>query len=163
MVENQIRNRHRLRKKAIRELNNKLYSTFATNFNLGNAAVDSAIMEQYEIFIIDNEILAWIIDGKPFLTLRGLLRFKPQRRFVTVDMGAVKFVTNGADVMAPGVVDADSEIQVGDLVWVRDENNLQPLVVGSALMSGSEMIVSSTDKAVKSLHYIGDNIWQIKI
>lgn len=163
MVEYQIRNRHRLRNKAIREMDRNLSTIFSTSFNLENLTVDSAIVDQHEVFIIDNEPLLWLIDGKPFLTLRGLLRFKPERRFVTVDMGAVKFISNGADVMAPGVVDADRDIQASDLVWVRDEKNHQPLAVGIGLMSGDAMVKSNSEKAVKSLHYIGDGLWNLKI
>jgi PUA domain protein len=76
-------------------------------------------------------------------------------------MGAVKFVYNGADVMAPGVVDADASISQGDLAWVRDERNLQPLAVGIALMNGEEMVSENAGKALESLHHVGDSIWQL--
>jgi len=78
-----------------------------------------------------------------------------------VDMGAVKFVYNGADIMAPGIVEADPGIAVGNLVWVRDERNRQPLAVGEALMSGSEMAASEKGKAVKSIHHVGDDLWAL--
>jgi PUA domain protein len=76
-------------------------------------------------------------------------------------MGAVKFVYNGADVMAPGVVDADSSISQGDLAWVRDEKNLRPLAVGIALMNGDEMTSENVGKALESIHHVGDAIWQL--
>jgi PUA domain protein len=78
-------------------------------------------------------------------------------------MGAVKYVSNGADIMAPGIVDADKEIVVDDLVWIRDEKNLQPLAIGRALMTGIEMIQNNKDKAVKSLHYVNDKLWNAMI
>lgn len=163
MIEYQIRNRHRLRKKAIRKLERQLGTIFSTSFNFDCSVVDSAVVNQIEVFIIDNAVLAWIFENKPFLTLRGLLKFKPEHRFVTIDMGAVKFISNGADVMAPGVTDADKEIQVGEPVWVRDEKNHQPLAVGIGLMTGEAMIKSNSEKAVKSVHYIGDGLWNIKV
>ncbi len=163
MVEFQIRNRHRLRKKAIFKLVQKLNIIFSMIFDLENSTVDSATFEWHEVLIIDNELLGLMIDGEPFLTIRGILRFQPKHRFVTVDMGAVKFISNGADVMGPGIVDADLDIQVGDLIWIRDENNLQPLAIGQALMTSDMMVKSSSDKAVKLIHHIGDNLWKIKV
>jgi PUA domain protein len=77
-------------------------------------------------------------------------------------MGAVKFVYNGADIMAPGIVEADSGIKVGDLVWIRDQKNLQPLAVGEAIVSGIEMVQSDKGKAVISIHHVGDDIWNFE-
>ena len=76
-----------------------------------------------------------------------------------VDMGAVKFVTNGADVMAPGIVDADLDIEDGNSVWICDQQHRKPLAVGSALMNGEDMKNKSSGKAVKIIHYIGDELW----
>jgi PUA domain protein len=163
MVEYHVRNRHRLRKKEVRKLSEELNNIFSERFNFEDFTIDSAEFNHQDIFILDNEVFAWRIDDKVFFTIRGLLRFKPEKRFVTVDMGAIKYVSNGADIMAPGIIDADKEIFSGDLVWIRDENNLKPLAVGQGLMAGSDMVSSNSDKAVKSLHYIGDKIWKIQL
>ena len=93
--------------------------------------------------------------------MRGLLAYPAKKRWVTVDMGAVKFVYNGADVMAPGIVDADPSITPSDLVWVRDEKNLRPLAIGEALTSGPEMVASEKGKAVNSIHHVGDALWKL--
>ena len=163
MVEPLIRNRHRLRKKEVRELSQKFDTTFSTKFNFENSTIDSATFDNFEILIIDNEMVGFIIQDTPFFTIRGLLRYRPKRRFVTVDMGAVKFISNGADVMSPGIVDADLDIQAEDIVWVCDENNNQPLAVGVALMTGPVMIQSTSEKAVRVIHYVGDKLWTIKL
>ena len=76
-------------------------------------------------------------------------------------MGAVGFVTNGADVMSPGIVDADPQIQPGDLIWIADETHNKPLGVGEALLTGEEMIANTKGKAIKNIHYIGDALWEI--
>jgi predicted RNA-binding protein (TIGR00451 family) len=73
----------------------------------------------------------------------------------------VKFLANGADVMAPGVVDADPGIKVGMSVWVRDQNNLRPLLIGTALMDGPEMKSANGGKAVKTVHFVGDKLWNL--
>ena len=110
--------------------------------------------------ICKNTIIAFEQDDQTYLTLRGVLLLKPAKGYVTVDMGAVKFLYNGADVMTPGILDADPGIQEGAPVWVRDEKNLKPLAVGKALMDGTRMKVESSGKAIKTLHYISDPIWQ---
>jgi PUA domain protein len=78
-------------------------------------------------------------------------------------MGAVKFVTNGADVMAPGIVDAYSGIVEGDQVWVCDERNRKPLAVGIAVMSGEQMVEGDEGVAVKLVHYVGDVVWNFSV
>jgi PUA domain protein len=124
-------------------------------------SVDVASLKTMDIIYVNGKILGLIIDEGPFLSVRGLLEYNPARRFVTVDMGAVKFVYNGADVMAPGVVDADESIVRGDLAWVRDERNLRPLAVGIALTDGKEMVPETAGKALESIHHVGDAIWQL--
>ena len=88
-----------------------------------------------------------------------LSKYKPKQNYVVVDMGAVKFVTNGADVMAPGIVDADENIDEDDQVWICDEKHNKPLAIGIALMSGEQMLKEKQGKAIKTIHYVGDQIW----
>ena len=154
-----LKKRHRLRRKDIKAISEKLNRIFSKQCLSLDDTVDRAQANSFDVILVNGEILGFFINDLPFLTVRGLLKYRPDKRYVTVDMGAVKFVYNGADVMAPGILDADKEIQCGDLVWIRDEKNLQPLAVGEALVSGKEMISSKKGKAIKSLHHVGDDIW----
>jgi PUA domain protein len=61
--------------------------------------------------------------------------------------------------MAAGINDVDEAVAKGDLVWVREENHKRPLAVGEASMDGAEMVTATRGKAVKTLHFIGDGIW----
>ncbi len=78
---------------------------------------------------------------------------------VTVDMGAVKFVCNGAKVMRPGITSFDS-FKKGEIVLVKDT------VHGKILASGLALEESETAKAmqkgyvVDTLHYISDELWE---
>jgi predicted RNA-binding protein (TIGR00451 family) len=72
----------------------------------------------------------------------------------------VPFVTKGADVMGPGIVDADPEIKVGDLVWVREMKFSKALAIGEALANGDEMLAKKPGKLVKSIAYVGDKLWK---
>lgn len=156
-----LRKKQRLRKKEVEKLSKTLNDPFCKEIFTGNEIMDQADAEGCRILIINNEILGLIINDKPFLTLKGLLKYNPEKKYVTVDKGAVKFVCNGADIMAPGVVDVDSSVKKNDLVWVRDEEHKKPLAVGVALMNAYEMIKEKKGKAVLSVHYVGDKIWRM--
>jgi PUA domain protein len=155
------RKRHRLRRKEARKLIDGIERALGCKPFSDSDSIDMATLKALDIIVVNGTILGLIIDGHPFLSVRGLLAYPPEKKFVTVDMGAVKFVYNGADVMTPGVVDADPSIAEGDLIWVRDERNLQPLAVGVALMSGNEMVIQKKGKAARSLHHVGDSIWRM--
>lgn len=126
-----------------------------------DAHVDLADAGKVQVVVVEGKAMAFLLGGRPMLTVRGLLAYRPTRRYVTVDMGAVKFVYNGADVMAPGIVEADPAIAVGEFVWVRDERNRQPLAVGEALMTGPEMAAAEHGKSVKTVHHVGDDLWKL--
>lgn len=160
MSELRVRKRRRLREKEVKALADDLLASAGISvFKVGDT-VDVAESPEYEVIIAENQIIGFIQDGKAFLTIRGLLKYPVAKSFVTVDMGAIKFVINGADVMGPGIVDADGDIQIGDYVWVRDEKNKKPLAVGRALITGNEMKEKKPGKAIKSLIYVGDKLWK---
>lgn len=161
MAELRVRKRHRLRQKELRNIVSAIDSTLGTKSCDDTDIVDQAETPGYDILYMEGKILGMVVGGQPFLTVRGILRYGATRRFVTVDMGAVKFVANGADIMAPGIVDADPTIQTGNAVWIRDEKNLRPMAVGQALLDGPVMVESNEGKAVKTLHYVGDKIWAL--
>jgi PUA domain protein len=155
-----VRKRHRLRKKEIKTLLEELESTLSVQPFSIDDNVELASSESYEIVFINGELLFLVYDGKVFPSVRGLIKNRTDKRFVTVDMGAVSYVYNGADIMSPGIVDADTDITEGDLVWIRDDKNKQPLAVGRALISGQEMVDLDTGKAIVSIHHIGDKLWK---
>jgi PUA-domain protein len=114
-------------------------------------------------YIVNGKVIGVEEKGGFMITLKGIMELKPTMKWITVDMGAVKYLANGADVMAPGITEADPEIDKGVLVWVRDERNLRPLCVGEALIKGIEMAPADSGKAVKTMHYVGDPIWNVTL
>lgn len=153
-----MRRRSRLREKESADLRAKLAAATGAELWKETAAVETGEFQERQVLVVDNKVLGLYDNGEPFLSVRGLLAHKPTLRYVTVDMGAVRFVANGADIMAPGIVEADPAVKEGDFVWVRDERNKQPLAVGRALVPGSAM-VRGKGKAVKSVHHLGDKLW----
>jgi PUA-domain protein len=114
--------------------------------------------EEVDLIFVDGRPLIMVMEDRPFLTVLGAIELKVQKKLVIVDSGAVRFIVNGADVMNPGIVSADPEIEAGDLVVVAEERHRKPLAVGKALISGKEM--HGEGKAIKSLHHVGDLIWE---
>jgi PUA domain protein len=80
---------------------------------------------------------------------------------ITVNMGAVPFVCNGADVLAPGVVKIEGSFAVGDLMLVVDERHGKPLAVVSALVDSQAASGMKRGKVAGSLHYVGDALWNM--
>jgi len=160
MADIMVRKRKRMREKEIKALKEQLFEIFGVETFGDKDAVDMAESSEYNLIFVNNDILGLVYEGKPFLTVRGLLKYKPEARAVTVDMGAVPYVTNGADIMGPGIVDADLNIKEGDLVWIRDIKNRVPLAVGMALRSGNSLKSKEKGKAIKAIHNVGDKLWK---
>ncbi|MCA1813905.1 MAG: RNA-binding protein [Halobacteriales archaeon] len=157
-----VRNRTRLREKDAEQLARDLEQRLGARPWPDATPVDRGESQLGDVLVWKNRVMALVVKGEAgervMLSVRGLLEAKPARGCVTVDMGAVKFVNNGADIMGPGIVEADVALQPGDLLWVRDERNKRPLAVGQALVPGTEM-AKQPGKKVKNLHRVGDPLW----
>jgi PUA domain protein len=92
----------------------------------------------------------------PFLGDSTFLAHFPS---VTVDMGAVRFVCNGAKVTRPGITAFDN-FKKGDIIVIRDEIHRKPLAVGIALDDSDKAVEEQKGYVVKTLHYVSDKIWE---
>ena len=126
------------------------------------AKIEMLEAEPYPIVLVDGQPQIMLVDDRPFPTLKAALTMEMKSKYVVVDMGAVRFMANGADVMSPGIVDADPDLVEGDVVVVVDETHRKPLAVGISLITGSEMVENDKGKAVKTIHFIGDPIWDLE-
>lgn len=89
------------------------------------------------------------------------LKEHPENVFrVTVDVGAIRFVTNGADVMAPGVSFFDNRIKEGMIVAVDEEKANTLLAVGRALINAEEFKDKEKGKVVEVIHHLTDEWWE---
>lgn len=153
-----LRHRRRLKRKEAEPVLEALRDGYGMEID-PELPMDGAEVEHTPIYLIGGDIIAMEVDGKTAPTLRALLKWPAKKRWVTVDMGAIKFVTNGADVMAPGITDADPEVRPDDPVWIRDETHGRPLAVGVATQSGPELKEGSKGKVIRNLHTVGDKFW----
>ncbi|QCS41522.1 RNA-binding protein [Natrinema versiforme] len=155
----QVKSRHHLRSDAVSDLEETLEE------QLGVSPEGDAY-ERVEFEDTDWEVV--LIDGEPqvaafgddlFLTVRGANAYEPEKRLVTVDAGAVSFVSDGADVMRPGITDATEDISPDDLVVIAEESHGKVLAVGRARVDGAEM-AGDEGKVVDSLHHVGDDLYE---
>ena len=92
----------------------------------------------------------------PFLSETSMLEKFPK---VVVDMGAVKFVCNGATVMRPGIKKY-SDFDKDQIICIVEESRNKFLAVGRALVSSKELETMAKGEVVKNLHYISDEFWE---
>jgi predicted RNA-binding protein (TIGR00451 family) len=74
-------------------------------------------------------------------------------------MGAIKFVTNGANVMRPGIKSFQAPFSKGSVVVVVDEKHGKALCVGTAMVDLTEAERMEKGAVIKNVHYIGDEFW----
>jgi PUA domain protein len=154
----EVTSRHHLRSDGIREIERTL--TEGLGVDLDGESYERVVFadSDVELVLVDGAPLVTYFDDEPFLTVRGANAHPPAKRVVTVDAGAVSFVSDGADVMRPGITDADSDIEAGDHVVVAEETHGKVLAVGRALTDGADM-VGDSGKVVESLHHVGDELY----
>ncbi len=95
-------------------------------------------------------------DYLPFLSETETLEKFPN---VMVDMGAIKFMCKGANVMRPGIKNF-TDFEKDNLVCVIEESQHKFLAVGKARVSSSELENMEKGEVVKNLHYISDKFWE---
>jgi PUA-domain protein len=123
-------------------------------------SLESAEGPNLKVFYLEGKpLLASTKDGLiPTLLFEKALFVLPR---ITVNMGAVPYVCNGADVLAPGVVKIEGAFAVGDLALVVDERHSKPLAVVSALVDSQAASGLKRGKVAENLHYVGDALWNM--
>lgn len=109
--------------------------------------------------IVGNGIKVLKINDEylPFLSETEILEKFP---YVMVDMGAVKFMCKGANVMRPGIKKY-SEFEKDKIACVIEESHHKFLAVGKTLVSSKEMEDIEKGEIIKNLHYVSDKFWEI--
>lgn len=95
-------------------------------------------------------------DYLPFLSETKMLEKFPS---ITVDMGAVKFMCKGANLMRPGIKEF-TEFEKDKLVCIVEESQHKFLAVGKSVVSSSELDTMNKGEVVKNIHYISDKFWE---
>jgi len=104
----------------------------------------------------DIKILKIDDDYLPFLSETSMLERFPN---VMVDMGAIKFMCKGANVMRPGIKKF-TEFEKDKLVCIVEESQHKFLAVGKSIVSSAELENMDKGEILKNLHYISDKFWE---
>ncbi len=158
----EINSRHHLRSDGVSELETAVSEGLGVEVDGDTYELVELADSEFDLVLVDGEPSVLYVDDEPFLTVRGANRFEPETHVVTVDSGAISFVSDGADVMRPGIVEADDDIETGDLVAIAEENHGKVLAIGRALVEGSEM-VGEQGKVVDSVHHVGDDLYEFVV
>jgi len=115
-------------------------------------------ISEEDVIITGNGLTAIKIeeDYLPFLSNTEMLEKFP---YVMVDMGAVKFMCNGANVMRPGITKY-SEFKKDQIVCVIEESQHKFLAVGKSMVASDEMPSMKKGEVVKNMHFISDRFWE---
>ena len=144
-----------MKRKAAKKLLEVLSPQFS---NLTAGKVETAVIEDKEVYLFDEKI-EFVKDENglyPFLSSQ----YVDSLQKVVVDMGAIRFVCNGADVMAPGITEM-GDFKEGDLVVIRDVTHGKALAIGVANKSSADIEASKKEKIIRNIHFVGDKLWVV--
>ncbi len=161
----QTKKRHPIKKSHITRIENELLKEIGSSADLFASKQIEFVSTSgtIQIYLIDKKPLLLEREGMLFPTLVGALeRPFPERR-VTIDMGAIPYVINGADIMRPGIVQVTDDVCAGRPVQIVDETHGKPLALGIALYDADDLRACTTGKVIKTFHYIGDDLWNLEM
>ena len=160
----QVLRRHALRKGDFKLLKEKLSKIIEGSIDLlFKEGAELVITESAELYAENKIVLAFKVDERVIPSLRALNEGLVKLPTITVDMGAVPYVTNGADIMAPGITQVTEGLVAGDIVTIIDENFGKSLAVGELLFDSDSIKQTEKGKVIKNLHYVNDSIWSLEL
>lgn len=151
--------RKQLSKSDIKKINQDIEDKYGIKDFFEKKANVELVKEEYETITLDNEPCFFYLEGNIIPTLKLLLKNNFMKK-VTIDMGAVKFIASGADLMRPGITEIQDGIDEGDFISIIDTDNKKPIAIGQAMMNSEEMRATESGKVIKNVHYVGDKLWK---
>ena len=113
----------------------------------------------------EGELILINEGGILFPSLRLLQEIPSQFSFVTVDNGAIRYILNGANVFAPGIV-GYSSFKKDDVVLIK---NLKGTIIAvgiavrdSVRLSQSLQSPKKVGKVLNNIHYLHDDFWNFE-
>lgn len=115
-------------------------------------------IDEKGVIITGNGVTAVKI-GEDILPFLGDIPILEKFPYVIVDMGAIKFVCKGANIMRPGITKF-SDFKKGEIVCVIEESQHKFLAVGKAEMPSRQLDETKKGEVIKNMHYISDIFWE---
>ncbi len=158
-----VKSRHHLRSDAVDDIADALADNLSVELDADSFEKVEFEDSDWDVVLVDGEpYVLYVQDDEPFLTVQGANAHPPEKHVVTVDTGAISFVSDGADIMRPGITEADDDIGEGDLVAINEEAHGKFLAIGRAMADGSDM-VGESGKVVESIHHVGDDLFEFSV
>ena len=163
-----VKSRHHLRSDEVDAIDTALSAELGVDLDADSFEKVEFEDSDWDVVLVDGDPLVLYVEAEasdgaePFLTVEGANAYPPEKHVVTVDAGAISFVSDGADVMRPGITEADEDIDEGDLVVIEEETHGKALAIGRAMTDGADM-VGDSGRVVNSIHHVGDDLFEFSV
>jgi PUA domain protein len=157
----QKQRKHSLKSKQIKQILNEISEKLKVNVEaLFGPKPNVEIVESDvgNVYLVNDEPFFFNVEKKMLPTLL-FQDFVSRASKIVVDMGAIPYVCNGADIMAPGIVRVEGEFSKDDLVLIVDEKHGKPIAVGESLYDSASVRNAKQGAVVKNVHFVSDRIW----
>ncbi len=119
------------------------------------------VIDSDKRLLVGDKIIA--VQLAPDLIIPHLTQHELLNHFasVEVDMNAVKFVCNGANIMRPGITDFTT-FKESEIVLVKDQTHKKELAVCISLVNDENARKMEKGVVLNNVHHIGDIYWEMK-
>lgn len=146
----------------LKQLNNKeckdiIEKLKEFDVNLKNNRFD-LLKGKIDLLINNKTAIGFYYKDKLYPSLKTIIEYNLKFPSIYLDLGAIPFITKGADLMRPGIKDLDY-FEKNTLIILKDAIHKKALALGIAEFSSKEIKTIEKGKVAKTIHYISDSIW----
>lgn len=152
---------HSLSKREVHDITGQISKSWPTNSIGAIKNLQAYVIDGNKRLLVGNNLVA--IQLAPDLVIPHLTQHDLLNHFasVQVDMNAVKFVCNGANIMRPGITDFTT-FNESEIVLVKDQTHKKELAVCISLVDDVNGRKMERGIVLNNIHYIGDVYWETK-
>lgn len=152
---------HSLSKREVHDITAQISKSWPTNSIGAIKDLQVYVIDGNKRLLVGNDLVA--IQLAPDLIIPHLTQHDLLNHFasVQVDMNAVKFVCNGANIMRPGITDFTT-FKESEIVLVKDQTHKKELAVCISLVDDVTGRKMERGVVLNNIHHIGDIYWETK-
>lgn len=152
---------HSLSKREVHDITGQISKSWPTNSIGAIKDLQVYVIDGNKRLLVGNDLVA--IQLAPDLIIPHLTQHDILNHFasVQVDMNAVKFVCNGANIMRPGITDFTT-FKESEIVLVKDQTHKKELAVCISLVDDLTGRKMERGVVLNNIHHIGDIYWETK-
>lgn len=114
--------------------------------------------DDIEGYLLNGNLFLIKKDGMIFPSLKSIFEKDIKIASVYIDIPAVKFISNGADIMRPGIKEIE-DFSEKSIVVVRDEIHKKAIAIAYSEINSQDLKIMEKGKVLKNLCYVGDKYW----